>query len=337
MKNTKRLNKKAQVEFFRELGELLDAGYSLDRALDILKLSHVRWSALIERVQFELEDGRSFYDALKGRIDTKNLLSIQIAQQHGQLATGLIQLGQVLGQLSRQSDKLRQVMRYPMILLSLLLCLLLALQFFLFPILNQWQQSQGQATGSQNGTWLLTLSLLCGASIFAAFAAFLYWRRQSRLNRVRLLAKLPILGTLTKLMVTYQVTAQLALMAKVGLNLPAIIDELAEKPGEDFTKELAQKARVTLAAGQGIEAFILQENYLDSALAGYFLRGLKAEVLSDYLNYYAKQQFSRFMIQTDRLIGILQPLFFCVIGVAIVGMYLSMLLPMYHSLGGMYS
>ena len=42
------------------------------------------------------------------------------------------------------------------------------------------------------------------------------------------------------------------------------------------------------------------------------------------------------MQQTDRLIGTLQPLFFGVIGVAIVGLYMSMLLPMYHSIGGLY-
>ena len=59
-------------------------------------------------------------------------------------------------------------------------------------------------------------------------------------------------------------------------------------------------------------------------------------MLADYLSYYAKTQFQLLMQQTDRLIGTLQPLFFGVIGVAIVILYMSMLLPMYNSIGGLY-
>ena len=59
-------------------------------------------------------------------------------------------------------------------------------------------------------------------------------------------------------------------------------------------------------------------------------------MLAKYLSYYAKTQFQLLMQQTDRLIGVIQPLFFGVIGIAIVSLYVSILLPMYKSIGGLY-
>ncbi|WP_278393595.1 hypothetical protein [Leuconostoc lactis] len=42
------------------------------------------------------------------------------------------------------------------------------------------------------------------------------------------------------------------------------------------------------------------------------------------------------MQRTNRLIDMLQPIFFGVIGIAIIAVYLSMLLPMYQTIGGLY-
>ena len=121
-----------------------------------------------------------------------------------------------------------------------------------------------------------------------------------------------------------------------GLTLPEIIDEVAQQNNKSYAVALAHDIQKHLKLGGNIERYILSQSFVNDSLAGYFIRGHKPKILARYLDYYAKTQFKLLMQQTDRFIGTLQPLFFGIIGVAIVGLYMSMLLPMYQTIGGLY-
>ncbi|WP_248719749.1 type II secretion system F family protein [Convivina intestini] len=328
--NLKKFKRHDQVRFFQELGELLDSGYSIVRSLDVLEKSHPQWQPKLVYVQKHLAQGSSLVEALRPFISTAIALQLSLAKKHGDLAQTLIILGKNLSRISQQEEKLKQVMRYPLILLVLLALMLIALRYFLYPIMSQW--SSANVVDSR-----LDLLLVGGglATLIATLVIWHWWTKKTALSRLNLLVHLPIIGGLVKTALTYQLSQQLAMLLSSGLTIPEIIEELVQQPADNLVVDLARLAQASLSQGGTLENFIWQQPYFNASVAGYFTRGHTTDKLSAYLAYYAKLQFNALVRQTDRLIASLQPIFFAVVGLAIVGLYLAMLLPMYQNIGGM--
>ena len=323
-----------QVLFFQELGELLQSGYSISQSLDILASAHTKWQHWLRRVIKDLNQGFALHIILRKDVSNQILLQLKLADQHGNLTETLVAIGENLAKLQQQQNKVTQVMRYPIILLGLLGMMFVGLKYFLYPILNQWQDTSTIGTKESHNY----LYFIVGMIILFSLVIIAFCHRKNPRQKLILLSYMPIVGVIVKTIVTYQVTQQLSTLLSSGLTIPEILDEISQgdEKSNHMTVSLANHARQHFQKGYTIESYILKQPYFNRSLAGYFSRGHEPKVLADYLSYYAKTQFQLLMQQTDRLIGTLQPLFFGVIGVAIVGLYMSMLLPMYHSIGGLY-
>lgn len=333
-KHIKRFNTYEQVLFFQELGELLQSGYSISQSLDILASAHIKWQSWLSSVIEQLRQGQPLHSILKQDVNNQILLQLKLADQHGNLSETLVAIGKSLANLQQQQNKVKQVMRYPLILLGILGAMLIGLKYFLYPILNQWQDNPL----TNHRAYYLYFYLFAGSIIFSLGIVSIMWIRKNARQKLLLLAKIPVFGTIIRTIVTYQVTQQLAILLASGLTIPEILDEISQEKLVDgrTTFMIANHARRSLQKGYTIESYILEQPYLNKSLAGYFSRGHEPKVLAKYLSYYTKTQFQLLMQQTDRLIGVIQPLFFGVIGIAIVSLYVSMLLPMYKSIGGLY-
>jgi len=333
-KRIKHFKTSEQVLFFQELGELLQSGYSISQSLDILASAHTKWQHWLKRVVKDLNRGIALHIILKKDVSNQIVLQLKLADQHGNLTETLVAIGQNLAKIQQQQNKVMQVMRYPIILLGILATMLVGLKYFLYPILNQWQDTSVIAAKESH----IYLYLIAGMIIFFLLLITAFWHKKNPRQKLILLSYMPIIGIIVKTIVTYQVTQQLATLLSSGLTIPEILDEISQgdEKNNRMTINLANHARQHFQKGYTIESYILKQPYFNRSLAGYFSRGHEPKVLADYLSYYAKTQFQLLMQQTDRLIGTLQPLFFGVVGVAIVGLYMSMLLPMYNAIGGLY-
>jgi len=333
-KRVKHFKTSEQVLFFQELGELLQSGYSISQSLDILASAHTKWQHWLRRVIKELNQGFALHVILRKDVSNQILLQLKLADQHGNLTETLVAIGENLAKLQQQQNKVTQVMRYPIILFGLLGMMFVGLKYFLYPILNQWQDTSTIGTKESHNY----LYFIVGMIILFSLVIIAFCHRKNPRQKLILLSYMPIVGVIVKTIVTYQVTQQLSTLLSSGLTIPEILDEISQgdEKSNRMTIILANHARQHFQKGYTIESYILKQPYFNRSLAGYFSRGHEPKVLADYLSYYAKTQFQLLMQQTDRLIGTLQPLFFGVIGVAIVILYMSMLLPMYNSIGGLY-
>lgn len=324
-----------QVVFFQELGELLQSGYSIAQSLDILAAAHERWVTWLTRVKHGLNQGIPLNIILDHEVSRPILLQIKLADQHGNLSQTLVEIGQNLAQIQQQQQKIKQVLQYPLVLICLLFVMLVGMKCFLYPILQQWQGASTNTTSQTSQTFYLIIGILVGL----LGLGILRWRQMLAQRRLVILAHLWWIGPIVKAIVTYQVAQQLATLLANGLTVPEIIEEMCDvraTKNKHLAVVLAEDARRWLKTGQTLSDYILKQPYYNRALAGYFSRGHEPQVLAGYLAYYAKNQLQQVMQRTNRLIGTLQPLFFGIIGLAIIAVYLSMLLPMYQTIGGLY-
>lgn len=102
IKNLARFNKRDQVLFFQELGELLSSGYSIAQSIDILASAHQKWQSILSQVQKGLSTGQTFYQALEAFISPNILLQLRLSDQHGDISNTLVRIGQTLAKFQQQ-------------------------------------------------------------------------------------------------------------------------------------------------------------------------------------------------------------------------------------------
>lgn len=170
--------------------------------------------------------------------------------------------------------------------------------------MNQWQKSS-QVTGVYDARAIVILMM----ALLLIIIIWQFWRRMNWINRLNVMSKIPIISLMTKTVVSYQASQQIASMLSGGLTLPDVIDAIACQNNHSASVCLAQDAQKFLKTGGQIDRYILSKQFLNQSLAGYFIRGYTPKTLARYLDYYAKTQFKLLMQQADRLIGTLQPIF----------------------------
>ncbi|GDZ84606.1 type II secretion system F family protein [Leuconostoc citreum] len=337
MKHTKRFKQQQQIVFFQSLGALLQSGYDMAQSLDTLFLAHHSWRSWLSDIQKDLAAGQSFSDSLRPYVSLDILLQLRLADQHGNLSESLILIGKNLRQIQRQKNKIKQVMRYPMILLIILGALLVGIKYFISPILNQWQN----VDMSENKSLFVSMPFVVTTILLiVSVMVMICWFKISSRKKLLILVKLPIIGAIIRTIVTYQVSQQLTVLLANGLTLPQVLESLSDVPQRKVVSKTASAiiahAKQYLADGESVENYILRQTYFNESLAGYFARGQAPKIIAKHLSYYAKTQFEMAMRQIDRLINTIQPICFGVIGLSIIGVYMSMLLPMYQSIGRLY-
>ncbi|MGO3498971.1 type II secretion system F family protein [Leuconostoc falkenbergense] len=293
-----------QVQFFQELGYLLASGYSIGESIDIMTDAHQKWHRQLSLIRDGLHEGQSFPSIMSMYVNQSILVQLNLAHEHGDLANTLVKMGQNLAQIAQQQNKVKQVMHYPIILLAILGIMLLGLKFFLYPILNQWQKSS-QVTGVYDVRAIVILMM----ALLLIIIIWQFWRRMNWISRLNVMSKIPIISLMTKTVVSYQASQQIASMLSGGLTLPDVIDAIACQNNHSASVCLAQDAQKFLKTGGQIDRYILSKQFLNQSLAGYFIRGYTPKTLARYLDHYAKTQFKLLMQQADRLIGTLQPIF----------------------------
>ncbi|MCK8617819.1 type II secretion system F family protein [Fructobacillus sp. M158] len=285
------LKRNEQALFLSELAELIQAGYPLGQALDVLAAGQGQWKEAIGRVQAVLSTGgdlrQAFHEILSDGLNGY----LSLAEAHGRFDQALIQLATKVQQINRYQRELKQAMTYPFALVALLFLMSFGLEKLLYPV---FQQLIAESDSNSPDNWsLIALHSLFGCLLLLALVILLgYWqlKRQRPMKRLLLLTKMPFLAPATKYLTTAILAEQLSVFLAAGLRLPTIIAYYSEDQSdkESFGYELALLAKSHLEAGGDFATFLKELVFLQPSLAAYLTRGFDEVTLSKYLAYYAK-------------------------------------------------
>ncbi|USS91779.1 type II secretion system F family protein [Fructobacillus americanaquae] len=339
-KRKNRFAESDQVLFLAELGELTASGYALSLSLDVLASAHPSWQKRLLTIRGQLEHGHPLATSL-GMVLTPSIgIYLDLGQSHGNFDQTLIALASNFDHVLRYKQRLRQILTYPVILLVFLLSLVVGMETYLYPIFHALSAGQEGRQGTGSNPALFSLHVLVFFFVFflAMMVVLLFWLKHlSPLQRIQVFTRVPFLGTLVQTLLTYLLAEHLGILLLAGHTLPNVIDRFAalatKKNG--LVVAIAKRAQEAVQSGQTLQSWINEQGYLKKSLATYLDRGFTGPILGTYLTYYAKSEFQRFDRQTSQLLGLIQPLFFALIGLTIVLLYLAMLLPLYKNLGGM--
>ena len=330
-------NQVAQAKWFLLMGDLLKVGFSLQRALAFTAVVMKRQRLALVMVNQRLMEGKSFADSMQPFVGADLYYQLLLAEKHGELSHILTEIGTLLLTKQRQRQKLHRLLQYPLLLLFLLGTLIVGLSVYVFPELNSWQTgTAGIKWDRLKETGIFLLSFVLLAALGWGVRTGYRWRRFNADQRAAWLCGLPVVGRCYCLYYGYYLSTTLATLLQCGMSLKEILAVVNQFAPRSLLYCLGQLLQSQLAAGGDVKSLVNSRPYLPNELVILADKGTTIDQLGTDLMALGKIQFQRLLAQLEELLSFVQPVIFIVIAVVIVVLYLSILLPIYQSIQGVY-
>lgn len=334
MRNSKtgKFNFHAQAEWLLLVADLLKSGFSLRHAIEFSGVILKRHQFLFQEISLAMQDGKAFAECLKPYIKTNLYYQLLFAERHGSLEECLQEIGKLMLHQEKQRQKLMTLLQYPLILLGLLVSLMVTLKIFVFPELSQW--GTGNPQSRANYYLLEIIAYLSGGILAGSFLVGLRWLKLDQLQRINALCSLPVIGKCYQLFYSYYVVTNLAMMIRHGLTIKEICVIVSESSEQSFLSILGNLTETAVNQGHGLTEPFKRARFLPEELRIIVAKGSTLSDLGSDLTALANILFTRLARRIERLLVLIQPIIFSVIALIIIGLYLRLLLPIYHSMQG---
>lgn len=317
-----KLNSAAQLIFIDYLRQALINGYSLNASLKLLPKIWSGNSSQLVYISKQVEEGRQLGDVLH-EVGFSSTLSAQInmAIIDGNQLSCLDQLSKLIRLKNKQLKKLRGELAYPALLIGMMVTLLICMQTFLKTEMSDNDWTSNLMLGG------LVLLVIIGAFLISKIIMLLNKQDYYALNK---LTRIPIIGPTLNLYVHYLIVSDLAVLLINGFSLQKICQLTDQQPKNSLQQVLGAKVKNQLEKGIEIKAIIESEAFISNNLIMLLETGTTREQIGKRALLLSKTLFYELNLKLNSLIVNLQPLCFIFIGICILGMYLKILMPMYH-------
>jgi len=337
MKN-KKWTLKDQTMILNRLSSLLDKGYTLNEALNFIYLNeHGYKKADLSHCLKQLSSGNTFRSALSQLHFHRDVISyLYFAEQHGDLEFSLRECSDILQKKITQLDKLGKLLRYPIFLLFTVGIILSIVHFFISPQFDQMYQSMNIETSFFSIFLVVTFSTLkwsgfLVAGLFIALLGYYFFifRKKTIEKQMLILIKIPIIKRLFMILHSYFFSLQLSNLLKGGMSTFESLKVFQNQDLLPFFKVEGTHLINRLSAGEQLHTIIEKRGFYEKELPLVILHGQANGQLSRELYTYSQLIIEKLEQTIIKIITFIQPAIYGFVGVIVLLVYLSMLLPMY--------
>jgi general secretion pathway protein F len=324
----------------RQLAGLVAAGLTLERALAALadESEHIAQSQLIAGLRAEVNAGASLAAALQQHpreFDDSYVAVIAAGEQGGELSLVLERLAEDLEERDSLRHKLLSAALYPMIVTGFALVIVIFLMTYVVPQVASAFSSGNRAlptltvvmlsiSGALRGWGLWLLPLI--AAIVMAFA----WARRQPTQRLRIDAawlRLPLLGRLALGYNGARFAATLSMLAGAGVPILKALQTAAQTLNNRALRADALEALNMVREGAPIASALATRKRFPALLITFARLGEQTGQLPDMLQRAAEQMSADVQRRALRLATSLEPLLIVAMGVVVLLIVLSVMLP----------
>lgn len=335
-------NKKA--EFLLRLGTLMEQGYTLSEGIGFLKYHQKpQVREIIDGLSQKLREGEPFHEVLAMAGFSGDVLGyLYFSEQHGDLAFALKEGGEMLQRREGFKGRFQKLVRYPLFLLWLAVMLVIFMMNFLFPQFRSLYRSLDLDFPWFTRLFLELISMapaILTVCLALAGAAFLYYilrfRRLSPHKQVFLLMHIPLLHSFLPIVITQYFTIQLSCLLKGGLSIRESLTIFEKQDHLVFFQQEAVQMKGFLRNGERFEDILKHKSFYAKELSEVVAHGQTNGNLAKELFHYSELLLELLESKVTRWISMLQPALFGCIGTVVLGMFVSMLLPIFNLMNAM--
>ncbi|MCT2537547.1 type II secretion system F family protein [Aquibacillus koreensis] len=325
-----------QYKFLLRLDRLLNHGYTISYALEILQWDH-QWIESASTISNYLEQGKPLNEALLyAKFDKKVVSFMYFAMAHGDLKAALKQCCTMLKQQIEFISKFKQVSRYPIVLFFIFMILLYFVKTSVYPSFLQLFAST-QASSQLGVISMYTIDFVYHSIIvvfITSLCLLVYVIRigpkMDAQQKIALYEKVPIVRTYQKLHITFLFALHLSSLLTAGISLKESLHMLKNNPDLVIISYYATLIIEELHEGKHLSSILSSFSMVEKELSSIFQKNANHEDLIKDLTFYASFLVERMEERTKRWISLLQPVFFVVMAGLIIFIYLSLMLPMFE-------
>ncbi|WP_167387296.1 type II secretion system F family protein [Apilactobacillus quenuiae] len=320
-----KLKSSEQQILFKTLSELLESGFNLKESLIFIKQTIIKES-IIDDILTKLEQGYHLSYSIRKYIDGEFYNQIYISEKNGNLINCLKEINKYISIKNRQNKKIQEVLIYPIFLIIMLSMALIGINKVIVP-----QMSSIGTVENYN----LSYFYLCIFSILILISLiFVYYKNLSFLKRKEFLIKVPFIGKIYQYYMGYYLSYNLYLMLNNGIDIKNILFIMNSFEKSTIIYSLSNEIKSDLEKGMDYTRLIQKYNFIPKEFVLFLSQGNSKEKIMNNLFIFSRLQFEEMINKSNRLINLVQPILFLLIGIGIILGYLSILMPIYNSLRG---
>ncbi|MDC3415507.1 competence type IV pilus assembly protein ComGB [Aquibacillus salsiterrae] len=331
-----KLSQIQQMEFLKKLARLIEGGYPLLDALEMLGWDN-KWKPHVQVISETLKNGQRLDVALENAKFHKTVISFMFfAMADGDIPSALNHCCLMLNQQITLGNKLKVTTRYPLLLFLFFLTLLLFIKTSVYPSFLQLFESTAD-TLQITMVAITSIDILFKTSIFLiVFVAILLtgWlliRKKIPIpTLVSFYNRVPIIRSVIIVNNSFLFALHLSSLLKTGISLReslSILNRQAHLPIISYNTYILVNQ---LERGHSIPQALKNCSLLSPQFTAIFTKNSSNEALAKDLTIFAEFLIESMEAKIKRLINYVQPVFFIIIGVLIILVYLSLMLPMFQ-------
>ena len=331
-----------QGEFIFRLGEMLNQGFTIGHALEFLLMNFDRnHRESIRLIRAELNAGTSLNEILH-MLHFPSMICLQVyfAEKHGRLPETLIQAGEQWKKTEQAKEKLVKLLQYPLFLLFLLFMLLFLLNYFLMP---RFEELYSALDFTPSGSTFLLITflqkgppfiMLAAGGLAAAFLSFFFhYQRQTPQSKINWLIKTPMISTYFSLLFTRLFAKEISSLLQSGFAVNEVLLILQEQTMHPVLRHVAAEINSRLVTGQSFAEAAEQIPCFVPQLPRILRHGETNGRLAQELHLFGHFCEALLEKKIKRGLSILQPAIFLCVGLVVIAIYLSVMLPMFQMVG----
>lgn len=330
-------------ELMQQLATLLQAGLTLSESLLLLAEQHplAQWQALMQDLAHQLAQGQSLSSALQQWPDAFPPLyhaMIQAGEMTGKLDYCCAHLAQQQEEQRKLSQKVKKALRYPLIILSLAILVVMGMSGFVLPEFAAIYRTFNTPLPTLTQAVMALSSAVQQGFPFIAVLAVLPFcfrpvlQRNARwqMLRPRLLLALPVVSGLIRGQMLSQIYTVLTLTQNAGIPFLQGLASVEKTLSSPWWRQVIHQMSESIAQGSAIWQAMEQQTVFTPLCKQLVRTGEVSGSLDTMLGNLARHHSEQTHQQADNLATLLEPVMLLVTGAIIGTLVVAMYLPIFH-------
>jgi competence protein ComGB len=331
-----RIKASVQLTFLKRLSRSLSNGYPLLSALETLKWdkSLTELSTNVIRI---LKSGKSLDQALE-EIHFHPVIStyLYFAKDYGDLEKSINKCMEFYENRLEYTKKFTQVIRYPIILVIIFAIVFFFIQHSVLPnLLFLFQQNDQDSQIVSIAITLTSLTYYCFIFLVISCVVFRLIWNYLKVNipiekQLTIYHFVPFYRSYLKLNTSFLFSTHVGSLLKTGLSIKDVLSILSNQKKLPILAYYATSLISGLNQGLHVSLLMGQFTFINPQLASIFQKNSNIEFLEKDLTTYSTFLTDEINQRMIKIITYIQPIFFICLGLFIILIYLSLMLPMYQ-------
>jgi len=344
MINNVKLTNSDKIALIGSLATMLSAGIPiLDVVNSLLEDAKAGQLAILSALHEDLMQGKHVYVTLSkfpGVFNKVTVSVIKASEEAGTLDVTLRDLKQTVQKEIEFSDKVKSAMVYPVFIIGVFMAVLLMILVVVVPKITQvFLRLQVKLPLPTRILIFLsdlllknTLFVLLGLGLIIGGFIVLYRRQKNTILEV--FYRLPVVSTLIQQIDITRFSRSLHLLLSSGLPITAALELTSDVVIRKRTANIIRQSREMVFAGKKLsEGFRAAKGYIPSLMIKLMEAGEKTGTLDKSMQDISEYYDYEVTNTLKTLTALLEPLLLVVVGVAVGGMMIAIISPVYGLIG----